>query len=134
MGILSCWEPCGGVLCANLPIVYKSFVRLLRQVGTSIGGGSHTPTRDAHSKAQSQSGMYSEGFHRDWQRLNNSGNININGSQPAVSARVSSNGMNGPERDDLELTGIVVQRGFTTEQRRRSPMGRGSDTDVSTNI
>ena len=135
MAILSCWEPCGGVLCANLPIVYKSFVQLLKQFGMSISGTSRTPTRDPHSKAQSQSGMYADGFHhhhRDWQRLNYSGG-NVNGSKPALWASASANGVEG-DSNDLELSGIVVQRDVTIGERRRSPMRRGSDTDGSSNV
>lgn len=27
LGILSAWEPCGGILCANIPIIYRAFTK-----------------------------------------------------------------------------------------------------------
>lgn len=133
MAILSCWEPCGGILCANLPIVYKSFVELLKQVGSTVGGGSRTQTKDSHSRAQSQSIIYNnDGVFSDWQRLNNSGIIND--SKPAISTHASADTTDATEMDNLGLSGIVVQRDFTTEERRRSPVRKGSDTDVSSSM
>lgn len=127
LAVLSCWEPCGGVLCANLPIIYKSFVQIVKQVGSTVGGGSGS--RDGHSKAASHGGVYNEGRLHDWTRINNSGK---NDSKPAVTADASAN--SGTEMRNLDLAGIVVQKDFTAEESRLGKPRRGSDTDASSSI
>ncbi|PTU21599.1 hypothetical protein P175DRAFT_0508551 [Aspergillus ochraceoroseus IBT 24754] len=68
LGILSVWEPLGGILCANLPIIYKPLVTAFRRA-------AGLPSAD-------QSGA---GVHDSWYRLDNSsrskGNARLISSQ-----------------------------------------------------
>ena len=40
LGILSAWEPCGAILCANLPVVYRVLVRGLKQLRSTARSGT----------------------------------------------------------------------------------------------
>ncbi|KAK6064691.1 hypothetical protein SCUP515_11662 [Seiridium cupressi] len=59
LGILSAWEPCGGILCANLPMIYGAFFRTTNPPKSS----SAAPNSTQQSNQNSQ---------REWVRLNNS--------------------------------------------------------------
>ncbi|GCB17918.1 hypothetical protein AAWM_00803 [Aspergillus awamori] len=69
LGILSAWEPLGGILCANLPIIYKSLAAVLRSIkGTLRTHGS----RSAHpSSTQRQAKSSANNHHNTWLQLNN---------------------------------------------------------------
>lgn len=103
--------------------MYKSFMQIVKQVGSTIGGGSRS--RDDHSKVASQGGVYAEGRLHDWTRINNSGN---NDSKPAVTADASAN--SETEMHNLGLAGIIVQKDFTAEESRLSRSRPGTDTDA----
>lgn len=71
LGILSAWEPCGGILCANLPLVYRSILHgftNLRSISTRrrpshpSDGQSSSGTGD--SKRSSKPVLFN-----DWQKL-----------------------------------------------------------------
>ncbi|KAK9774893.1 putative Integral membrane protein [Seiridium cardinale] len=59
LGILSAWEPCGGILCANLPIIYGAFFRT-------------TNPNKSSSAAPNSTQQSNQSSHREWVRLNNS--------------------------------------------------------------
>ncbi|KAI7773964.1 hypothetical protein LA080_009510 [Diaporthe eres] len=42
LGILSAWEPCGGILCANIPMIYRAFSKMVESASSANGpsGGS----------------------------------------------------------------------------------------------
>lgn len=40
LGILSAWEPCGAILCANLPVVYRVAARGFKQVRSKARSGA----------------------------------------------------------------------------------------------
>ncbi|KAG6366929.1 hypothetical protein INS49_001110 [Diaporthe citri] len=53
LGILSAWEPCGGILCANVPMIYRAFSKMVENpssVNTASGGSldfsNHKRPRD----------------------------------------------------------------------------------------
>ncbi|KAJ1325623.1 alpha-methylacyl-CoA racemase [Microdochium nivale] len=65
LGILSAWEPCGGILCANLPVVYRYLVQMANRVRASLVSASHPSESKTHISApRSQARMQ-----HDWERL-----------------------------------------------------------------
>jgi len=73
LGILSAWEPTGGILCANLPIIYGPLVHRIKGSRRS-SHGSEPWTNDrsgyqGHSKG---------GLHHNWAWLSHSGSRVIN--------------------------------------------------------
>ncbi|KKK25579.1 hypothetical protein AOCH_000075 [Aspergillus ochraceoroseus] len=90
LGILSVWEPLGGILCANLPIIYKPLVTAFRRA-------AGLPSAD-------QSGA---GVHDSWYRLDNS-------SRSKGNARLVTyaNGADGEmiRLEPVEADGILVER------------------------
>ena len=70
LGILSAWEPCGGILCANLPLVYRALVQMVKTVRDTVQGTTKKDTNavDSHRPSEAQ-------LSHDWTRLNNSGNV-----------------------------------------------------------
>jgi hypothetical protein len=67
LGILSAWEPCGGILCANLPIVYRTLIREFKYIKDTIktshsqGMALHGSQRPAERSSQT-----------DWVQLDSS--------------------------------------------------------------
>ncbi|GKZ23063.1 hypothetical protein AbraIFM66951_008995 [Aspergillus brasiliensis] len=69
LGILSAWEPLGGILCANLPVIYKSLAAVFR----SIKGTLHTHgSRSVHASfTRRQTKTSAHNHHNTWLQLNN---------------------------------------------------------------
>ncbi|KAI0153018.1 hypothetical protein GGR57DRAFT_492467 [Xylariaceae sp. FL1272] len=69
LGILSAWEPCGAILCANLPIIYRTLREMSSRTKASLQR-SNTPRNNAgfRSTRQEDSGII------DWIRLDGSDN------------------------------------------------------------
>ncbi|RHZ64928.1 putative integral membrane protein PTH11-like [Aspergillus thermomutatus] len=72
LGILSAWEPLGGIFCANLPVIYRAVMTMFRNLKSSAHGQpSHTvdpnsqPYRDA------------EQSHRPWVPLYNGSGVQM---------------------------------------------------------
>ncbi|KAI1135058.1 hypothetical protein F5Y05DRAFT_190816 [Hypoxylon sp. FL0543] len=103
LGILSAWEPCGGILCANLPLIYRALVRGLKQISSTVRS-SKSRTRDFSSRPHSP--------YPDWTRINNSGTSNTY----AVSKITVTRGSADPtEMDTIGNSGIKVERDFIQE-------------------
>ncbi|KAH9883508.1 hypothetical protein F4778DRAFT_801874 [Xylariomycetidae sp. FL2044] len=101
LGILSAWEPCGGILCANLPLVYQVVIRAWRHVRSTVS--SSKPQKSSAGSA----GRYTNEY-REWVRINHSGGV---GANSHASVHITRGG-DISELDDLAPDGIVVQRGF----------------------
>ncbi|KAM5376951.1 hypothetical protein ACJZ2D_005295 [Fusarium nematophilum] len=76
LGIMSAWEPCGGILCANLPMVYRSVKDMFRTVKATVHSSKNTAGGSAISDRPSQTALSN-----DWKRLNNSDNLQTSESQ-----------------------------------------------------
>jgi hypothetical protein len=130
LGILSAWEPCGGILCANLPITYTTLRQKAQQMGDTIGrglkyksgGGSDGRKHPSTRSGRSGGHLSSESrLNHDWAQLNDSG--------AAISSKVSAE--RSTEMNNLgQLGGIVVQRDVVTNSlyapSAESIMGAGS--------
>lgn len=69
---MSAWEPCGGILCANLPLVYRSILHSFGYLRSSIANNSRR--RTTHGSGDTGgSGATDRSSKRvlssDWQRL-----------------------------------------------------------------
>ncbi|KXJ90657.1 hypothetical protein Micbo1qcDRAFT_71885 [Microdochium bolleyi] len=65
LGILSAWEPCGGILCANLPVVYRYIVQMADRVRASLVSASNPSEVKTHSSAPRSQGR----IQHNWERL-----------------------------------------------------------------
>ena len=87
LGILSAWEPCGGILCANLPIVYGVLVRAAKKVkATGYRSDQKTGSKSGYQRHSDQS------LYRDWSRQNHSGRV----------ADESGEAKQGPSRTEVD--------------------------------
>ncbi|KAI1173069.1 hypothetical protein F4777DRAFT_601087 [Nemania sp. FL0916] len=68
LGILSALEPCGAILCANLPIIYRATVKGMRAIGSSV----KTPRNSSYGTGGLPS-PYKEAEGQDWIRIHNDG-------------------------------------------------------------
>ncbi|KAI1097940.1 hypothetical protein F4804DRAFT_145547 [Jackrogersella minutella] len=106
LGILSAWEPCGGILCANLPLIYRALVRGIKQIRSTVRT-SRSRSRDLSARPRSP--------YLDWTRLTNSASSNAG----AVSKVTVSRGFTDPtEMEIMGKTGIKVERDFKQEIHR----------------
>ncbi|KAI6084839.1 hypothetical protein F4821DRAFT_165286 [Hypoxylon rubiginosum] len=105
LGILSAWEPCGGILCANLPLVYRAMVRGISQIRSTMKSSrSRTRTRDISVRPNSP-------YHA-WTPLDNSNSSN----KCSISKITISRGAGeSTEVDAIGLAGIKVERDFKQE-------------------
>lgn len=120
LGLLSAWEPCGGILCANLPVVYRVLVHGFKQIKSAarssrsrsviVAGGDAGDDR----RPDSQSPLY-----HDWTRLNNSG---ASDGTNQISPKISAGGRPVDEASELDTFGnssIMVERTFEQDFGRR---------------
>lgn len=126
LAILSAWEPCGGILCANLPVIYGTLRRAAKNVGDTLGGGLKSKNgRSGGHQASSRSGSHSEGrLNHDWAQLNDSG--------AAIHSKVSAE--RTTEMNELrDLGGIRIQREVFTnslyQPSSESIQGASKDQD-----
>ncbi|KAI1186707.1 hypothetical protein F5B17DRAFT_351684 [Nemania serpens] len=68
LGILSALEPCGAILCANLPIIYRTIVNNVKNIGTNVRTSRHS--RYGNSEPLSP---YRGSEGQDWIRINAGG-------------------------------------------------------------
>ncbi|KAL2866652.1 putative integral membrane protein PTH11-like [Aspergillus lucknowensis] len=105
LGILSTWEPVGGIICANLPVTYKPLAAAFRKVtGTSAAERSR---RTSHQSP------------RSWYRMENMGRRKRN-AHLEIS---TDNETQGTMDSRLEMGGIVVERSFNQESSENSSHG-----------
>ncbi|KAI1775712.1 hypothetical protein F4818DRAFT_385975 [Hypoxylon cercidicola] len=103
LGILSAWEPCGGILCANLPLVYRAMVRGINQIRSTVKS-SRSRTHDISARPNSP-------YHA-WTPLDNS----VPSNKRSVSRVTIGRGTaESTEMDVIGLAGIKVDRDFKQE-------------------
>ncbi|KAI5920214.1 hypothetical protein F4810DRAFT_713736 [Camillea tinctor] len=101
LGILSAWEPCGGILCANLPIVYKYLVDKFQDIGTATGvfpQPRNSGIRSSHAYAK-------DNGYPHWIPLNESGGLSSDIQHQVTGSRA----------DDCPPRVIMVERSFTQD-------------------
>ncbi|XXG95072.1 hypothetical protein Hte_001332 [Hypoxylon texense] len=108
LGILSAWEPCGGILCANLPLVYRAMVRGITQIRSTMKS-SRSRTRDASARTRPNSPYHA------WTPLDNS----VPSNKLSISKITIGRGaVESTEMDVIGLAGIKVDRDFKQEIHR----------------
>ena len=120
---MSAWEPCGGILCANLPLVYRSILHMLRNVRTTILNTSRRRTTAGGASGSGGSGGTQRSslpvLSNEWKRLEGSGGLGVD-ENPTVSEVYAfkgknNRGGNGPQDFEMDTVGpgkIVVSRTF----------------------
>ncbi|PHH65380.1 hypothetical protein CDD81_2484 [Ophiocordyceps australis] len=68
LGILSAWEPCGGILCANLPVIYRPIIDLFKRAASTFRKSSDIDPETANSAKE----YPVTHLNHDWRRLDNS--------------------------------------------------------------
>ncbi|KAI1653577.1 hypothetical protein F4813DRAFT_252728 [Daldinia decipiens] len=100
LGILSAWEPCGNILCANLPLVYRPLARGIQQIRSTM--------KISRPRSHDLGARPSSSYH-DWTRLNNSTLSNY------ATSKVTATRGNSTELVMIGRTGITVERDFKQE-------------------
>ncbi|KAI3328106.1 hypothetical protein HD806DRAFT_350269 [Xylariaceae sp. AK1471] len=109
LGILSAWEPCGAILVANLPIIYRTVARGFKSIGSTVKS-----TRTAGYSSKELSSPYKDTGSQDWARVNSSGNKGKTGFPMTSVTR-------GTADSEQELTmneGIRVEQEFELQSTR----------------
>ncbi|KAL7786689.1 WD40-repeat-containing domain protein [Trichoderma ceciliae] len=113
LGILSAWEPCGAILCANLPHIYRHLIIIRDTVQAGVRSVTHSRSTAAAASSDSRGGYKGSLQHHDWERVNKSDGMSgeTNGTVTEVSAQKMMSGLEFD--DDLKSGGIMVQRAIT---------------------
>ncbi|PWY92927.1 integral membrane protein PTH11-like protein [Aspergillus heteromorphus CBS 117.55] len=125
LGILSAWEPLGGILCANLPLIYKSLASIFTSLkstlqsrttrsgannNTSPSSNTHDYNHTGHTHAHKSSITASQ--HASWLKLHN-GSAAGNSFRSEVEALRS---FDEEEEDEDGFGGWGVEMGRVFEQ------------------
>ncbi|OTA07281.1 hypothetical protein A9Z42_0082050 [Trichoderma parareesei] len=126
-GILSAWEPCGAILCANLPPIYRHLVVIrdtLRAGVRSVVSHSHSHShfhshpRSAVTEANGCSDRRGGGYkgslqQHDWAKLNRSDGLTGETSRTVTEVCAQKGPEVAAELEELKGGGILVERAFT---------------------
>lgn len=114
LGILSAWEPCGAILCANLPHIYRHLVIIKDTIQTTVKSVTHSRTGAIASSSERQGGGYKGSLqHHDWAKINNSDGLSGGTGGETVIEIVAQPSTTTVELDELKSEGIMVSRAFT---------------------
>ncbi|KAL7811073.1 WD40-repeat-containing domain protein [Trichoderma gracile] len=146
-GILSAWEPCGAILCANLPPIYRHLVAIrdtlragVRSVVSHSHSHSHSHPRSAAAATEANGsdrrrrGGYKGSLqHYDWAKLNHSDGLTGETSRTVteVCAQRGPEGAAGLE--ELKGGGILVERAFTQHSAQERDLEALEDLKLETN-
>ncbi|KAE8153635.1 hypothetical protein BDV25DRAFT_22028 [Aspergillus avenaceus] len=105
LGILSAFESLGGVLCANLPIIYRLFRTVVQKISSSVSGTKTTHVQYGHgsihqAKAHTRTRGQSEVEGERWIRLPNG---NSSGENHTSSDGLIQNKNNTTDPETLEM-------------------------------
>ncbi|KAI0173307.1 hypothetical protein GGR52DRAFT_380592 [Hypoxylon sp. FL1284] len=104
LGILSAWEPCGGILCANLPLVYRVMAKGITQIRSTV--------KSTRSRSRIVSPRLSSPPYHAWTPLENS-DASKKGSVSKIT--ITRGAPEDTEMGVLGLAGIKVERDFKQE-------------------
>ncbi|PNP50261.1 hypothetical protein THARTR1_08969 [Trichoderma harzianum] len=118
LGILSAWEPCGAILCANLPPIYRHLViisEFLRAGVRNVTQWTVTQSRSAATGVSSdrQCGDKGKVQHHDWAKLNHSDAFTGETNRTVTEVSAQGPPSDAVEMDGLKAGGIMVERAFT---------------------
>ncbi|TGJ83160.1 hypothetical protein E0Z10_g5612 [Xylaria hypoxylon] len=105
LGILSALEPCGAILCANLPIIYREVVKSFKRLGNTVRS-----SQNASSGSKELLSPYGASPGQEWVRIDANGNKKTAAGFPKTSATRGNTG-----ESEQELTthkGIKVEQEF----------------------
>ena len=127
LGVLSAWEPCGGILCATLPLIYRTIINMVHSVGLIIRGTSRRSGSGSGEGGDSDGSRASRGTHMssnhvlasEWHRLGGgSGKFGADENHTvsmAYTSRQVGDDNNGYEMKAVRPGEIVVHRTFHQE-------------------
>ncbi|KAK4068213.1 uncharacterized protein Triagg1_7456 [Trichoderma aggressivum f. europaeum] len=118
LGILSAWEPCGAILCANLPPIYRHLViisEFLRAGVRNVTQWTVTQSRSAATGVSSDrhGGDKGKVQHHDWAELNHSDAFTGETNRTVTEVSAQGPPSDAVEMDGLKAGGIMVERAFT---------------------
>ncbi|RAK99372.1 integral membrane PTH11-like protein [Aspergillus ibericus CBS 121593] len=126
LGVLSGFESLGGILCANLPIIYRLFKQAAQKVTSRTGGSSSAPrlqygreSKSFASRSRPRRHRLSETLSEQWIQLQNGNSSNDNHHSSKSSAEYSvqkvvdmETGMEMVRLDNMPNNAITVKRDF----------------------
>ncbi|KAI0542042.1 hypothetical protein GGR58DRAFT_497397 [Xylaria digitata] len=105
LGILSALEPCGAILCANLPIIYREIIRSFKRLGSTIKS-----SKDASAGSKELLSPYSAATGQEWIRIDANGNKKTAAGFPKASA---TRGNTAESEQELNTRGgIKIEQEF----------------------
>ncbi|KAM0449223.1 hypothetical protein ACHAO4_007887 [Trichoderma viride] len=114
LGILSAWEPCGAILCANLPHIYRHLVIIKDKIQNTVKSVTHSRSGATASSSERRGGGYKGSLqHHDWAKINNSDGLSGGTGGETVTEVVAQPTTMSVELDELKSGGIMVSRAFT---------------------
>lgn len=114
LGILSAWEPCGAILCANLPQIYRHLVIIKDKIQSTVKSVTHSRSVATASGSERRGGGYKGSLqHHDWAKLNNSDGLSGGTGGETVVEVTAQPATMSVELDELKSGGIMVSRAFT---------------------
>ncbi|RAL05081.1 putative integral membrane protein PTH11-like [Aspergillus ibericus CBS 121593] len=122
LGILSAWEPLGGILCANLPVIYKSLASIFRNLKSTLLTRSANPSSSSHHhhQRQSKSKSTTHNHHNTWLELHNGSAGGKSSYRSEISALKSLDDETDGDATEMQavvrgLNTILVERQFEQE-------------------
>ncbi|KAI1428742.1 hypothetical protein F5Y12DRAFT_629300 [Xylaria sp. FL1777] len=104
LGILSALEPCGAILCANLPVIYRELTRVFKRLGGRIRG-----TKTSSSGSKEQLSPYGASGEQEWVRIDGGAPKKTPGFPRASATR----GDTADSEKELTAHGVIkVEREF----------------------
>lgn len=120
LGILSAWEPCCAILCANFPPIYRHLViisEFLRAGVRNVTQWTVTQSRSAATGVSSDRHGGSKGKgevqHHDWAKLNHSDAFTGETNRTVTEVSAQGPPSDAVEMDGVKVGGIMVERAFT---------------------
>lgn len=120
LGILSAWEPLGGIFCANLPVIYRAVITMFRNLKSS----AHGPSADT-AKPNSQPYRDAGPSHRPWVQLYSGRGAQVGASPTKAQGAVTE--LRSMDRNVIEVEQYFEQRvNNEDEEAPLRPLTKGS--------
>ncbi|RFU75455.1 wd repeat containing 82 [Trichoderma arundinaceum] len=113
LGILSAWEPCGAILCANFPQIYRHLIIIRDTLRAGVRSVTHSRSAATAAGSDRRGGYKGSLQHHDWAKLNNSDGLSGETNRTVTEVSAQKWPTMSVEMDELKSGGIMVQRAFT---------------------